>query len=400
MNILFACHRFPFPPNRGGKIRPFHMIQRLSQRHSVTVASVAHSQEELAEGSGLKQYCDTILAEVIPDSKRWMQAVATLPGNTPSSVAYFHSGTLQKRVLDACRQGHFDLAVVHCAFAAQYIEGVNGVPRVLDFGDLDSGKWLEYSAHRWFPLSLGYSIEARKLRRYETQLASQFNQVTLTTNGEKGEFQTLGVPVPTEVIPNGVNTSYFQARQTQPLDSRVMAFLGRMDYYPNIDGVLFFIEEIFPLVRRRIPLAQLRIIGSNPSRAIRNLAGIPGVTVTGHVPDVRTHLEDAAVGVVPLRLARGTQNKILELMAAGIPVVTTATAAKGIQAVAGRDLLVADQPAEFAQQVIEVLEQPELRSQLAAAGARQVAAAHAWEPSMARFEEILARVAAAHGKSQ
>jgi sugar transferase (PEP-CTERM/EpsH1 system associated) len=398
MNILFACHRFPFPPNRGGKIRPFHMIQRLSQRHSVTVASVAHTPQELADGAGLKQYCDAILAEVIPNPKRWTQTLAALPGNTPSSVAYFHSASLQKRVSDAFRASRFDLAVVHCAFAAQYIAGVNGVPRVLDFGDLDSGKWFDYSVHRWFPLSFGYLMEARKLRRYETELAAQFNRVTLTTKGEEVEFQTLGVPVSTEVIPNGVNTSYFQARKTQPLESRVLAFLGRMDYYPNIDGVLYFIQDVFPLVRRCIPSAELRIIGSNPSRAIRKLASIPGVTVTGHVPDVRTYLEDAALGVVPLRLARGTQNKILELMAAGIPVVTTATAAKGIQAVAGRDLLVADQPAQFAQQVLDVLEQPELRSRLAAAGARQVAAAHAWEPSMARFEEILTNVAAAHGR--
>jgi sugar transferase (PEP-CTERM/EpsH1 system associated) len=394
MKILFACHRLPFPPNRGGKIRPFHMIQHLSKKHSVTVASVAHTQEELTEGAGLKEHCAELLAEVVPNSQRWSQAVLALPSDACSSGAYFRSNKLRERVRHACRKNSFDLAVVHCAFAAQYLDipELTNVPRVIDFGDLDSAKWLDYSQHRSFPFSLGYGIEARKLRRYEKRVAREFGNVTLTTQGERDEFLTYGIDVPSDVIPNGVNTSYFQARGMQP-KTMVMAFLGRMDYYPNIDGVLYFVEEIYPLIRKKIPMATLRVIGSNPIRSIQELAKISGITVTGHVPDVRPYLEDAALGVVPLRIARGTQNKILELMAAAIPVVSTAAAAKGIQAVANRDLLVADDPATFARRVVEVLEQEPMRHQLAEAGRRQVAEAHRWAPSMEKFERFLMRAA-------
>ena len=153
MKILFACHRFPFPPNRGGKIRPFNMIRHLSQKHDVVVASVAHTQQELEEGAGLKEYCAEIYAEVVPEKTRWLQAVKALPTATPSSVAYFASSRLCQRINEAAERISFDVVMVHCAFAAQYGLGVSAKFRLMDFGDLDSGKWLDYSKWHSFPLS-------------------------------------------------------------------------------------------------------------------------------------------------------------------------------------------------------------------------------------------------------
>ena len=390
MKILFVCHRLPFPPNRGGKIRPFHMIQHLSQKHEVVVASLAETEQELRDGAGLTEHCTEVLVEVLPRSVRWRQACAALLTNEPSSVAYFRSAALHRKIQDKLREQPFDLAMVHCAFVAQYVAGWEGGLRVLDYGDLDSGKWAEYGAHRAFPLSLGYRLEAAKLRRYEQQLASRFHQCTVTTQGELDLYASLGSSTPCRVIPNGVDASYFSRPMQGPHTSTVIAFLGRMDYYPNIDGILYFAQDIFPIIKKTIPLAQLRIIGSNPSSKVRDLGRIEGITVTGHVPDVRPYLADAAVTIAPLRIARGTQNKILESMAMGIPVVSTPQAAKGIQAVPGAHLLVADGPAAFAEQVIKALQEPELRKTLSGEARKQVERMHHWPASLKILDEVLA----------
>lgn len=389
MRILFACHRIPFPPNRGGKIRPFHMIEHLGRKHSVVVASLAHTAKELEEAQGLGKHCADVLAEVVSSPMRWMQAVASLPSRTPSSVAYFLSRQLVRRIHEASRQSSFDAVFVHCAFAAQFVLGVRSPLRILDFGDIDSAKWLSYGPYRPFPLSTGYRLEAQKLRRYEKFLASQFNICTATTQGELEELKSFAPTVPSTVIRNGVDLSYFHPRTQNPRDSAVVVFLGRMDYFPNIDAVIFFAREILPLIRKVVPQAQFRIVGSNPSQAVRDLAAIPGISVTGHVADVRPHLADAAVAVAPLRIARGTQNKILQFLAMGIPVVTTTETAKGVGAIADRHFLVADSAESFAGQVLRLLQDPDLREGFSLAGREPLDAAHSWPASMKILDYLL-----------
>jgi sugar transferase (PEP-CTERM/EpsH1 system associated) len=390
MRILFICHRFPFPPQRGGKIRPFNMIRHLATQHEVVVASLAHTAEEMQAGAGLKDHCSGIIAEVLPNRMRWSQAIAALPSGTPSSVAYFWSGRLAQRIREAWQGGGFDGVIVHCAFVAGYAAGLREGFRLLDFGDLDSGKWFDYSRFRGFPLSLGYGLEARKLRRYEQRMASEFGRCTVTTEGEREEFQRLNVSVPCTVIPNGVDAMYFQSRVKQPGGPPAIVFLGRMDYFPNIDAISSFATLAFPLIRKILPQAELRIIGSDPVASIRRLARIPGITVTGFVPDVRPYLADATVAVAPLRIARGTQNKILECMAAGIPVVATPEAAKGIQASPGRHLLVAGNAQGFADLVTKVMQDQGLRKRLSEEGRRQVETAHSWPNSMRLLDGVLA----------
>lgn len=389
MRILVVCHRFPFPPNRGGKIRPFHMIKHLGVKHSVVVATLAHTEAEIQQGARLREYCDEIIAEVEPSPVRWRNAFLALPTSQPSSAKYFSSRRLQQRIRQAFDAAPFDRILVHCAFMAQYVAHLPCALKILDYGDMDSAKWREYQEYRTFPLSLGYALEAWKLRRYEKRMARCFPQCTVTTRAELSEFETLGVSVPCRVIPNGVDAEYFKGAPCLRKDARVIAFLGRMDYFPNVDGILYFANEIFPLVRERVPDAELRIIGSEPGRAILNLNQIPGIKVTGYVPDVRLHLLDAAVAVAPLRIARGTQNKILEMMAFGVPVVATSQAARGIQAVPGKHLVVADQIRDFAERVVEFLQDQNLRGKFAAAAREQVERVHSWPASMSIFDDVL-----------
>jgi hypothetical protein len=389
MNILFVCHRLPFPPNRGGKIRPFNMIAHLSKSHSVTVATLAHSREELEEGKPLKTYCKDLIVQTVPSEKRWMAALGACPSRMPSSAAYFWSRPLHDKIRDAAASQTFDLIWVHCAFVARYVIGLKAAHKVLDYGDLDSGKWLDYSWHRAAPLSWGYALEARKLRTYEKYLASQFDECTVTSPGELDEFRNLGTTRDCTLITNGVDMEYFAFRPRPSCGPPVIAFLGRMDYFPNVDGVLQFARDILPLVRVRVPDVHFRIIGSNPISKVRRLADIGGVSVTGFVPDVRPHMSDVAVAVVPLNISRGTQNKMLECMSMGVPVVASRQAAKGVQATAGQHYLMGDDVRSFADQVVALLHNYDLSARLASAARTRVENAHSWPKSMVAVDAIL-----------
>jgi sugar transferase (PEP-CTERM/EpsH1 system associated) len=364
------------------------MIRHLGKLHTVVVASLAESEKEMREASGLRSHCSDIIAEVVPNRVRWLQACRGAFRHTPSSVAYFWSLKLYQRIQKLLSVTKFDVIFVHCAFVAQYINNCQGGYRILDFCDIDSAKWFDYS--RWLPahLSWVYGLEAKKLRRYERQAARHFDRCMVATGGELEEFRKLNVEIPCNVVPNGVDLDYFNS-SSNAKDGRGIVFIGRMDYFPNVDGAIYFARNIFPIVRRSVPNAELRIVGSNPTNAVRRLAMMPGIQVTGHVADVRPYLANATVAVAPLRLARGTQNKILESMAMRIPVVATAEAAKGITATPGEDLLVAHDRETFASQVINLMQNEELRRNLSDAGRQKISRTHTWSHSMSILEDIL-----------
>jgi sugar transferase (PEP-CTERM/EpsH1 system associated) len=390
MNILYICHRFPFPPKRGGKIRPFNMIRHLSARHRVTVASLARSDEEAREGSGLSAHCAHYEMGRVNDRVQALRMVARLPTPAPSSFGFFHSPALARRVRALLAQQHFDLIFVHCSSAAPYVAHVRGIPKILDFGDMDSQKWLEYARYKPFPLSAGYWLEGRKLERMERQLARRFDLCTATTRAEWETLESYRTGVATDWFPNGVDSEYF-APTGEPFDPDTISFVGRMDYYPNQQCMLEFCRATLPLVRARRAAVKLVIVGADPSPEIRALAQIPGVTVTGSVPDVRPYVRRSALMVAPLAIARGTQNKLLEAMAMGVPVVTSAAAAGGVDALDRRHFLVASTPDAVARAVLDVLESPHERARLAHAGRARMLTHHDWGRSMQRLDRMVER---------
>jgi glycosyltransferase involved in cell wall biosynthesis len=213
---------------------------------------------------------------------------------------------------------------------------------------------------------------------------------TATTRAERDTLDGYGTGVPTDWFPNGVDSAYF-APDGEDFDADTIAFVGRMDYFPNQECMLAFCASTLPLLRARRPGIKLTIIGANPSPAILRLGEIPHVSVTGSVPDVRPFLRRAAVMVAPLNIARGTQNKILEAMALGVPVVTSTLAAGGVDAVAPDHFLVADTPDEIASAVLRVVEDRDERGRLSRAGRARMLSHHAWEPSMRRLDRIIER---------
>ena len=391
MNILYLCHRFPYPPKRGGKIRPFNMIRHLTALgHRVTVCSLVRSAAEGEEGRGIAPYCAGFEMARVNAPMQALRMVARLPLVTPSSMGFFHSPELGRRVRDLLRAQKWDLIFVHCSSVAPYVEQVRDVPKILDFGDMDSQKWLEYANYKPFPLSLGYRLEGHKMRAAERRLAQRFDLCTATTRAEWETLESYGTGAATDWFPNGVDADFF-CPTDQACDTETISFIGRMDYYPNQECMARFCAETWPLLKARRPALKLLIVGADPSPAMRKLGELPGVTVTGSVLDVRPFIRSSALMVAPLNIARGTQNKILEAMAMGVPVVTSRIAAGGVDAQAETHFLVADTPTEYCEAILQVLENPAERQRLAAAGRQRMLSHHAWPQSMHKLDQIIAR---------
>lgn len=391
MNILYLCHRFPFPPKRGGKIRPFNMIRHLSASgHQVTVCSLARSPDEAEEGRGIAPHCAGFEMGHITEWVQVARMIIRLPMPTPSSMGFFYSPELTERVQGLLASKKWDLIFVHCSSVAQYVEHVKDVPKILDFGDMDSQKWFEYANYKPFPLSLGYWLEGTKMLAEEKRLARRFDLCTATTRAEWETLDGYHTGVATDWFPNGVDADFF-CPVDEPYDADTISFIGRMDYYPNQECMARFCEQTWPLLKDSRPSMKLLIVGADPSAAMRKLGDLPGVTVTGSVPDVRPFIRKSALMVAPLNIARGTQNKILEAMAMGVPVVTSSLAAGGVDAESVTHFLVADTPSAYAQAILRIVDSPVERNRLAVAGRQRMLSHHAWPRSMERLAGIIDR---------
>jgi sugar transferase (PEP-CTERM/EpsH1 system associated) len=254
---------------------------------------------------------------------------------------------------------------------------------------MDSQKWLAYGRFKPVPAAWGYAMEGHKLQRAEARLAAAFDVSTCTTRSELDTLASFATARHLDWFPNGVDTEYFQPLGT-PYDPDVICFTGRMDYYPNEQGMVAFCRDTLPLIRAVRPAARLKIVGADPSATIRALGSLPGIAVTGTVADIRPHLGSAAVAVAPLRIARGTQNKILEAMAMGVPVVATELASHGVYAVPGEHLLTADRPRDCADAVLALLNDRERRDGLGRAARARIHSHREWDASMRKLDAIIA----------
>ena len=389
MKILFLCHRIPYPPKRGGKIRPFNMIRHLSRRHAVTVVTVARSAREQAEAEPLRGICRALHSAVIPPLWGWGRFALDGPTTYPSTFGYFYSARLHRTVRALLAREGFEAIVVHSSSMGPYVVDHQGCRKVMDFGDADSEKWLEYGRRAVFPLSAGFAWEGHKVRRWERRLGARFDVCSVNTEAER-QVLARYVPTPIEVITNGVDLDYFRpAAGAPPYRPHRLVFTGNMSYPPNVDAVKHLVADILPRIRPAVPDVELYIVGMDPARAVQRLEDRPRIVVTGRVDDVRPFVTEAAVSVAPLRVARGLQNKVLEALALGVPVVASPEAFAGVQATAGRDLLVAGGPDEFARAVVQVLGDAGVRDRLGAAGRACVEGNHDWDLQLERLEALV-----------
>ncbi|MDO4575652.1 MAG: TIGR03087 family PEP-CTERM/XrtA system glycosyltransferase [Planctomycetia bacterium] len=398
MNILFITHRYPYPPNRGDSIRSFHFLKRMAQMGTVCLATL-YDQEPLPEWTAtLNDLCEEVIAEPWGRRKKWLRAgMSLLRGKTMTEGLFFHP-RLKRRIRELALRRHFDVVVFFCSSMTPYrsaFRGITPMPRMItDLVDVDSQKWFDYSRKASGWKKVLFHIEGSRLRKLEKRIADFCESLVVTTPEEAALYRSFCPVEHLTPIPNGVDTVFFHSDAIPEMAEipHRCVFVGAMDYHANVDGVFWFLENVLPQIRAKYPDCALDVVGSRPVPELkRRCENTPGAHLVGTVPDVRPYLKRAAVVVIPLQVARGIQNKVLEACSMGRPVVVSPGAAEGIHADAGTDFLVCDTPESWVKTLDEVFRNPELRNHLSLAGRRMTEMAYGWPIQLDKLEALLGK---------
>lgn len=397
MRILFLSQRVPYPPNRGDKITTWRLVERLGRAHQVRIVAFAHDGKDMAAAEELRRKGFETVAVPYRDRTARIGALPLLLTGKPLTLGVYGSRAVQVAVDRLAPDS--DLAYAYSSSMGAFLERHPGLPRIMHFGELDSDKWRQYAERSRFPMRFVYAREHRTLLEFERRIARTFSANVVCTPLEKAVFEREIPGATATVLRNGVDLGYFAPRWSGR-DPNAIVFTGVMNYLPNAEGCAWFVREILPLVRREVPAASFAIVGSHPTPEVRRLADVPGVGVTGFVEDTRDWLGKASVSVAPLRIARGIQNKVLEAMAMGLPVVGTTCATQGVEGVDGRDFRVRDEPEAFAREVVDLLRSTERALELGRAARRFVEATYDWEVVFRPLDDLVARCAGSVGSAR
>jgi len=386
LKLLFLSQRVPYPPNRGDKITTWRLIERFARTHDVEVLAFAHEEADFAAARVLTEEKGIPTVAIPHDERRKkLTSLPLLLTSRPLTLGVYGSRAMQTEVTR--RLATADLAYAYSSSMGAFLEG-RGVPWVMHFAELDSDKWRQYAEKHRFPMSAVYRRESRTLRSFEDRIARDSVTNVFCTPLEERIFQEAIPGAPSVVIRNGVDLAQFQP-QRERAEPGHLAFTGVMDYYPNVDGCVWFAREILPRVQAAVPGARFTIIGSRPNAEVLALGMLPGVRVTGFVDDVRDELARATLSVAPLRVARGIQNKVLEALAMGLPTVGTTSATQGVEGTPGEHFLVADDASSFADAVIGLLRDPERAEALGRRGRAFVEGTYDWERCLAPLDAVI-----------
>jgi len=365
MKILFLTSRFPFPPVGGDKLRVFKLIESLSQEHSVTLFALSDEKIRDSELMSYSNYCSHIKTVYLPKYRSYLQCLIGLLGNQPLQVYYYRSREMEQLLKRKIPE--FDLVFVHLIRMAEYVKSYKNIRKVLDLTDAIS---LNYQRSILYQRGLKYlisRIEKARVLKYETDIINYFDKNLFVSDVDKKYIERYTDVKNVNIVPVGVDTSFFSYSNTG-FEQNEIVFIGNMRTYPNNDAAYYFADEIFPLIIQKCPEANFTIVGTNPTKRIMSLNERKHIFVTGHVDDVRPYLRNAAVTVCPMRAGAGMQNKILESMAVGTPVVSSIIGLEGIGAVPDRDILVAENELEFAEKVAILLKNKQLRNKISRNG--------------------------------
>lgn len=350
--ILFLAHRLPYPPDKGDKIRSFHVLRQLSKFFRLHVAAFIDDENDWQHVRKISDLCDQTCFVPLDKKTALLRSLKGLLNGQALTLPYYFDPLMQAFVDKLLAENAIDLALSYSSSMAPYILGKHEIKRVMDFVDVDSQKWLAYSQKKQGLMRWVYQREAHALLGFEKKIAASFDLSFFVSDAETALFKRLAPEVSKNSITleNGVDTDYFDAGIHHPpyqADIEAWVFTGALDYWANVDAVSWFASEIWPAFFNDRPNARFYIVGSKPSPEVIKLKRLPGIVVTGAVADVRPYLSHARCAVVPLRIARGIQNKVLEAMAMAKPVVLSAAAAEGLSIDASLDLKVADTPKEW-----------------------------------------------------
>jgi sugar transferase (PEP-CTERM/EpsH1 system associated) len=397
-NILFLVHRLPYPPNKGDKLRSWHLLKHLAARHQVHLGSFVDDADDWQHVERLRGLCADVHAAGLHPARARLASLRGLLSGEALSLPYYRDAGLARWVQQTAATTRLDAVVVFSSTMAQYASPLPAsLPLLVDFVDVDSAKWSDYAKARAWPLSWLYRREGRELLAFEQAVAARARCSFFVTENETALFRRLSprLVAPVESLGNGVDAEFFApdaARASPfPAGQLPLVFTGAMDYWPNADAVVWFATEVLPALRRQFPQLHFHIVGRSPTAAVQALAAEPsaGVSVSGTVPDVRPWLQHAAAVVAPLRLARGIQNKILEAMAMARPVVAARSCVQAISAADGAELLSAETADDYRRQLAALLQAPQQAQRIGAAARARVLADYSWDAHLSGLDRHL-----------
>ena len=392
-DVLFLCQRIPYPPNKGDKIRAFHILRHLARHHTVRVGSFVDDLADWQYAAPLRDHCAELF--LVPLHRRWatLRSATGLVSNLPLSVPFYRDRRLQAWVSRTLARNPVDAVFVFSSAMAQYVPlGPKRPLRfAMDFVDVDAMKWAAYAESKRGLAGWIYRREARTLLAHDRQVAMRADVSLLVSDREADLFRSLAPESAAKIhaLSNGVDARYFDPAAVPAAprsDPPNLVFTGAMDYWPNIEAVIWFADNVLPGVRARHPGAVFRIVGLNPDKKVLELGERPGIEVTGRVPDVRPYVAGASAVVAPMGIARGIQNKILEAMAMARPVVVSPEGLEGIAATDGREVFCTErQPAAFLERTLAALD-PDAGEAIGAAARAFVLDRFSWDSTLSRLD--------------
>jgi sugar transferase (PEP-CTERM/EpsH1 system associated) len=393
-DLLYLAHRIPFPPDKGDKIRSFHILKHLRKSHRIHLGCFFDDPADAEHIAELAQLCCSMNCQPLPASMKRLRGLAGIARGQSITAASYQDTNMRRWVSDAILRHKIHDAFVFSSAMVPYVEPFSETMRIVtDLVDMDSEKWRIYAESASFAPEFLYRREQQKVLELERRAASISQRVLLVSDAEAASCRVLLPEFAQRLVavPNGVDCSYFDPEigYCNPFDpSRSsIVFAGAMDYAPNVDAATWFSETVFPRIQLKCPQAEFWIVGTNPKTEVRRLGHRKNIRVTGRVPDIRPYLARATCVVAPMRVARGIQNKVLEGMAMAKPVVVTPTALNGLEAVPGRDLELAQTSDDFAASVTDLISRD--NSALGTAARKYVQGHHDWQTNLRVLDELM-----------
>ena len=393
-DIVFLAQRVPYPPDRGDRITTWNICRHfLEEGHKLRIACLLEREEDAVGVKKLESMGAEVMAPMLRPFARSLSILSGFWKGSALTLPWFRHETLQVGLRKWLTERPPSLCFAYSSSMGQYLlenaEALRDTPKLMHFAELDSDKWMQYAQASLPPRSWVYARESRLLLKYERELATSVDMSFVVSEVEKELFcrQIPGAKV--TVLPNGVDLNSFTPGPFAQREPDCLIFTGVMNYRPNVDGVLHFVKNVWPGIRRRKIHARFLIVGSEPLRAIQKLDGQDGICVSGRVPSTIPWFHRACVAVIPLRIARGIQNKILEAMAMALPVVASAKAFQGIHAQAGRDLFVSEDDASMCAKILQLLDDAELRRAMGERARLAMEKNYAWTEVLSRLTPYL-----------
>lgn len=394
MRVLFLTHRLPFPPNRGDRIRAFHIIRSLVRTADVEVVSLVHDDAEAADVEALqRRFNIRVTGLPVPGLRNRMAAGFALAGTKPLTHVLLDSPQAAEAITAIVRDRPPDVVLAYCSGMARFAlePPLAQFPLVIDLVDLDSAKWSALAKEAVPPMRWIYEREARRLGAFECRAIDRARATLVVNEREADAAWNIAHGGNIQVVRNGVDVEGLSP-PADPTDAPRVVFCGVMDYAPNAGGVVWFAREVWPQVRKMCPSATFAVVGADPTATVRKLADpANGIEVTGRVSQIPPHLWNSAVSIAPLRVARGLQNKVLEAVAAGLPAVVTTEVFEGLPNEVRPACRLADSADDFARHTIRLLRMNGIERR--AIASRATLHALSWEQQMSPLAGILANAA-------